>query len=594
MDYDVQMLRAAKGNRAAMNRLTEAGKGEAWLLCRLLTENKEEAVRVCREGYKALWETLKTESDPRRNTIELWTAICMARACQKAALEKDSGVFREVRVGPQPAGEDWEAAPADDKAAEAMLEAVMGMTLRRRFIWLLAKTRGLNPRQIAGVLKLREERVADSLSAAENDIRQALAARREKGKTAPAPGQAGELLALAAREALPEGLEAGIREDIANASPPVWKARPSVFWTGVAVALVLAALLPLIIVTALQTASKKDTAAGFDYSYAVEDNGFFTGIIAGDYVELCDYEGIVIPEDVHTVKEEDINAQVAGYLSAYTGEEQVTDRAVRDGDTLNIDYVGSVDGVEFEGGSTGGAGTTVTIGETNYIDDFLAQLIGHMPGETFPIEVTFPEDYGNEELSGKDAVFEIAIHYISESKAPALTDAFVEENFAEYGWSTVAGMRQGIEEDLRSAAVAAYLREYVTEHTVVKSLPEALVQYQRDLMAADYHEYAGYYGMETDAFISYYMAYDSLEALLDNYQEENSKAAVQALVYQAIAEAAGLEVTEEALAVYFMEDFGDSDYTSYAEDFGIGYLRYTLLPRVVEEYLTAHAVMPEA
>ena len=87
---------------------------------------------------------------------------------------------------------------------------------------------------------------------------------------------------------------------------------------------------------------------------------------------------------------------------------------IENGDTVNIDYVGTVDGVEFDGGSTNGAGADLTIGSGRYIDDFEEQLIGSHPGDTVEVNVTFPEDYGNEELSGKDAVFEVVINGIYE------------------------------------------------------------------------------------------------------------------------------------------------------------------------------------
>lgn len=91
-----------------------------------------------------------------------------------------------------------------------------------------------------------------------------------------------------------------------------------------------------------------------------------------------------------------------------------TSLTVEDGDTVNIDYVGSIDGVEFAGGSTNGAGEDLTIGSGRYIDDFEEQLIGAHPGDTVEVNVTFPEDYGNEELNGKDAVFEVVINGIYE------------------------------------------------------------------------------------------------------------------------------------------------------------------------------------
>lgn len=87
---------------------------------------------------------------------------------------------------------------------------------------------------------------------------------------------------------------------------------------------------------------------------------------------------------------------------------------VEDGDTVNIDYVGSVDGVEFDGGSTGGLGTDLVIGSGSYIDDFEEQLIGAHPGDTVDVNVTFPEEYGVEELNGQDALFEVTINGIYE------------------------------------------------------------------------------------------------------------------------------------------------------------------------------------
>ncbi len=83
---------------------------------------------------------------------------------------------------------------------------------------------------------------------------------------------------------------------------------------------------------------------------------------------------------------------------------------VQAGDTINLDYVGSVDGVEFEGGSTQGQGTDLTLGSGTYIDGFEEAVEGHKVGESFDIHVTFPENYGNSDLAGKDAVFNITIN----------------------------------------------------------------------------------------------------------------------------------------------------------------------------------------
>ena len=84
-----------------------------------------------------------------------------------------------------------------------------------------------------------------------------------------------------------------------------------------------------------------------------------------------------------------------------------TSLTVEDGDTVNIDYVGSIDGVEFDGGSTNGQGTDLTIGSGLYIDDFEEQLIGSHPGDTVEVNVTFPDDYSSEDLQGQDALLRL-------------------------------------------------------------------------------------------------------------------------------------------------------------------------------------------
>ncbi len=88
---------------------------------------------------------------------------------------------------------------------------------------------------------------------------------------------------------------------------------------------------------------------------------------------------------------------------------------VKDGDTVNIDYVGTVDGTEFNGGNTNGIGTDLVIGSGSYIDGFEDQLIGAHPGDTVDVTVTFPDDYGVDELNGKEAVFTVTVNGIYKS-----------------------------------------------------------------------------------------------------------------------------------------------------------------------------------
>ncbi len=98
--------------------------------------------------------------------------------------------------------------------------------------------------------------------------------------------------------------------------------------------------------------------------------------------------------------------------TAYSTDASLT---VENGDTVNIDYVGSVDGVQFDGGNTQGMGTDLVIGSGSYIDDFEEQLIGAHPGDTVEVNVTFPDPYkNNTDLSGKEAVFTVTVNGIYE------------------------------------------------------------------------------------------------------------------------------------------------------------------------------------
>ena len=125
------------------------------------------------------------------------------------------------------------------------------------------------------------------------------------------------------------------------------------------------------------------------------------------YVTLGEYKGIEVDIDPITVDETELENLVREvYNNNVTLENGgITDRAVENGDTVNIDYVGSIDGVEYVGGRTQGQGTDLTIGSGSYIDDFEEQLIGAHPGDTVNVYATFPVDYGKEDLNGKEALF---------------------------------------------------------------------------------------------------------------------------------------------------------------------------------------------
>lgn len=328
----------------------------------------------------------------------------------------------------------------------------------------------------------------------------------------------------------------------------------------------------------------------FTYSGAIDDNGFWKGITALDYVELFDYKAIAVPSDTHEITDEAIQAQIDSILASYTTSAQVTDRAVVDGDTVNIDYVGSVDGVEFDGGNTNGTGTEVTIGVTIYIDNFLEQLIGHNPGDTFNVEVTFPEDYGQEELNGKDAIFVTTINHIVEKNEAELTDEFVTENLTgTYKATTVAELKDEIKEDLQKNAIKSFMQSYVTENTTVKSVPDLILNYQEQYMVKFYEDYAVSFNMEMEDFLASYGGVSSVEELIENNVDSNKETATYYLILQAIAEDADITVDDADVAAYFKENMGSEDYAEQQEQYGLPYIKQVTLCEMVLDYLTQNA-----
>lgn len=337
-----------------------------------------------------------------------------------------------------------------------------------------------------------------------------------------------------------------------------------------------------------ETGAQDWNSADFSYGGAFDENGFWKGIRALDYVEMFDYGALSIPSGAHEVSDAEIESKMGEILTAYP----VFDRAAADGDELNIDYVGSIDGTEFDGGSTGGAGTDVIIGVTSYIDDFLEQLIGHMPGETVNVEVTFPDDYHEESLRGKDALFVTVINHISADFSRDLNDEFIKNNLnSDYGWASVAEMKESVREDLHKAAVRTYIRQYFTDEVNIKSLPEALIEYQENLMMKFYQDYADSAGMPVDDFLSLYVGAANREEIIEINREYNLQEAEYCLVVQAIAEDAGISIGGGDLSGYFAENYGSDDYSSFEREYGLPYLKQTVLKARVLDYIAERAVL---
>ncbi|HIX06280.1 MAG TPA: FKBP-type peptidyl-prolyl cis-trans isomerase [Candidatus Fournierella pullicola] len=327
-----------------------------------------------------------------------------------------------------------------------------------------------------------------------------------------------------------------------------------------------------------------------DYSKYIDENGFWKDIHALDYVTLPEYKGVEVPAEEIEPTEEEMDSNRQSLLSQWAYYDEVTDRAVEDGDTVNIDYVGSVDGVEFTGGNTNGAGTTVTIGVTSYIDDFLEQLIGHKPGETFDVNVTFPEDYNDSTdadgntvvLAGKDAVFTTTINYIQgdELLYPEMDDAFVAENLqSTYGWTTAAEAEEGIATAIRNTKKYNYMLDYLDQNSKITEVPAEISEYMREAQLAAINNQAASYGISVDTLMML-SGYGSEADYLTMLDEQLPEAAKFSLIRQAIAEQEGMTADEAELK----ELLGDN-YDSYVEAYGLNYIKQDVLIGKVDQLL---------
>lgn len=325
----------------------------------------------------------------------------------------------------------------------------------------------------------------------------------------------------------------------------------------------------------------------FAYSDGLDENGYWSGIRALDYVTLPeDYASIPLNKADIEPTEEDVQSQIDSLLSQNTTTQQITDRAAADGDTVNIDYVGTVDGVAFTGGTY--SGYSLTLGSGSFIDGFEEQIVGHKPGETFEVNVIFPDGYSDSTdaegnavvLSNKKAVFSVTLNYISEEILPELTDAWVEENFSSTdGVHTVEDLRAEYQKMLYQNNLNTAVMDYLLANSTFKDLPKEVTDYQVNQCLNYYYTMAQYYGYDLDNFLQAAAGYNSADDLLDAMSDSITEYAREALLYQAVAEAMDIAPTQEQIDTY----------SAYTETYGANYCTMVALMDAVSEALTTGA-----
>ncbi|EKO0721563.1 trigger factor [Staphylococcus pseudintermedius] len=272
---------------------------------------------------------------------------------------------------------------------------------------------------------------------------------------------------------------------------------------------------------------------------------FDATVIVEPEVQLGDYKGLEIEKQNTEVTEDEFNKAVEQRLDAMTDMVVKEDGQVEEGDTVNLDFDGYVDGEQFEGGQA--EGYDLEIGSGMFIPGFEEQLVGLKVGEEKEVEVTFPEQYHAEELAGKPAVFKTKINEIKAKEVPELDDELASEldsnanNVEEFK----ANLRQQLEEQKKTDAENAQKEEAITLATdnATIDIPEAMVRTEQDRMMSEFAQRIQQQGLDLNTYFQ--ISGQSEDDLREQMKEDAELRVKTNLTLAAIADAENIEVTDE-------------------------------------------------
>lgn len=344
--------------------------------------------------------------------------------------------------------------------------------------------------------------------------------------------------------------------------------------------------------TEAATETKEDTAttAQTELEYDVDD-----------YVTLGDYKGIEVTiEGEYEYSDEGFDNYIEDTLassSIFAEDDSVTE--VAEDSIVNVDYVGSQDGVAFDGGSAEDqfldiAGNCAAGNPTQgYIDGFTAGLVGASVGDEVAYDVTFPEQYSNADLAGQTVVFTFQVNYIAKavSSIDDLTDETVSANFGmdtvdDYKASLKEKYEASLEDNLTNDTETAVLNALINNCTV-SEVPEALLQARVDLILMLQNMKYQQYGTTMEEYATS-MGYD-YEQVVNSLKESVKESTETELILEAIAKKEGIEVDEEGYSKFISDiytNMGFTDVDSFYDQFSVdGYSgeRYFKLAYLTEK-----------
>ena len=261
-------------------------------------------------------------------------------------------------------------------------------------------------------------------------------------------------------------------------------------------------------------------------------------------VELGEYIGVKVKKIEHNVSESDVEKEVKAAQEKNARLIPAGNKKVKKGSIVTIDFLGSVDGVEFEGGK--GENYDLEIGSNTFIPGFEDQLVGKKEGEDVDVNVTFPEEYHEKSLAGKDALFKVKIKEHKTKELPEINDDFASE-VSEF--DTLEEYKNSIRERLTKDAEERVKRE--TENAVVDAvcdgakieIPAAMISEQAERMVEDFAQRLQYQGLDIESYIKY--TGSDIEQMKESFKPQAEKQLKTMLVLEAISKKEAISVTDE-------------------------------------------------
>ena len=261
-------------------------------------------------------------------------------------------------------------------------------------------------------------------------------------------------------------------------------------------------------------------------------------------VKISSYKGMKIKKYEYTVQDAEIDAEIARVQDRNARKVDVTDRACQNGDIVNIDFVGTVDGVKFDGGEA--KGFDLTLGSGQFIPGFEDQVVGMNIGETKDVNVTFPENYQAEELKGKAAVFAVTVNAIQGKELPEVTDAFIKD---ATGSATVEEYKAKTRERLQAQADRRSVD--ATENSILEAIaanteaeiPQAMIEREIDNLLQKFEYQLMYQGLKLQDYLDFLKV--TKEDFRKNYEESAKKNVMSQLIISQIISDEKIEATEE-------------------------------------------------